>query len=76
MNVRRFIAGLTLGGLLTSGLLLGGCARQSHAQPPASDRPPASHAVATSTAPDDVDGLLDEVDKQLNADDQPLEDQD
>ena len=71
MNLRRFIAGLTLGGLLTSGLLLGGCARQSHARPPASDRP-----AATSTAPDDVDGLLDEVDKQLNADDQPLEDQD
>ena len=68
MKFTRFAAGLALGGLLLGGLL-GGCARQRHAEPPA-DRPA---AVSSS---DDVDSLLNQVDKQLNADDQPLEDQD
>jgi hypothetical protein len=73
---RRRVTGLALGGLLLGGLLLGGCGRQPHAESPASDRPAAgAHASANRDA-DDVDSLLNEVDKQLNADDQPAEDQD
>ncbi|GAB1641270.1 hypothetical protein [Krasilnikovia sp. MM14-A1259] len=36
---------------------------------------PAPSAHGTATAPD-VDGLLDDVDRQLGSDDQPVEDQD
>jgi hypothetical protein len=35
-----------------------------------------SDAAGSDAAGSDVNGLLDEVDKQLNADDQPVEDQD
>lgn len=67
MNVTRFAARLALAGLLMGGLLLGGCTRQQHA---------ASPAPAATTSSDDVDSLLSEVDKQLNADNEPLADQD
>jgi outer membrane murein-binding lipoprotein Lpp len=71
MNVTRFAARLALGGLLLGGLLLGGCARQQHADAPASNQP-----AAVTATPDEVDNLLDEVDMELNADSQPLDDQD
>ncbi|NMO54948.1 hypothetical protein HH310_27665 [Actinoplanes sp. TBRC 11911] len=67
MNVTRFAARLALGGLLLGALLLGGCARQQHATAP---------VPAATTSADDVDSLLTEVDNQLNADSQPLADQD
>jgi hypothetical protein len=70
--------------LATVALLAGGCAQHRTAAEPASThRPPAAPASAardaTSTGASpgaDVDGLLDEVDRQLQADDQPAQDQD
>ena len=73
-------------GLAAAVLLTGGCARQQHAaDKPAATSPAAERratsattgtAKAGSTTPADVDGLLDEIDKQLAGDSQPSEDQD
>nr|WP_296063453.1 hypothetical protein [uncultured Actinoplanes sp.] len=78
---RRVAAVLAVGAVL-----LGGCDRQRDTGSPGQDPPAAatgnatgtgaSGADATDASGSDVNGLLDEVDKQLNADDQPVEDQD
>jgi len=75
---RRVAAVLAVGAVL-----LGGCDRQRDTGSPAQDPPAAATRNATGTGASgtdatgtDVNGLLDEVDKQLNADDQPVEDQD
>jgi hypothetical protein len=76
---RPLVAGLALGALLLGGPLLGGCARHAGSS---ADRPAPVTGPAPGTASDDtaagsdVNDLLDEVDRQLDADDQPLEDQD
>jgi hypothetical protein len=72
-------------------LLAGGCARhpadtdsapapRKPAATPASPSPRAttatSKATSKATSDADVGGLLDEVDRQLNGDDQPAQDQD
>ena len=77
---RRVAAVLAVGALL-----LGGCDRQNaggSADPGRPGAPAVSGTAATSdgtgsnASGSDVNGLLNEVDKQLNADDQPVEDQD
>jgi len=85
---RKASLGRRVAALLAVGaLLLGGCDRQratgsaDPGRPVVSDSAAGSDAASSDAAGSDaagsdVTGLLDEVDKQLNADDQPVEDQD
>ncbi|MEV6844972.1 hypothetical protein [Actinoplanes sp. NPDC051411] len=84
--MKRVLALALVGGAL----LLGGCDRSPAASPAGSDRPAAtvspaapvsdisesSPAAASSSSSDDVDSLLNDIDKQLSSDDQPPADQD
>jgi hypothetical protein len=84
LGMRRTLAVALAAGVL----MIGGCARQhAAAPPPATDRPAAPAAAATKAATkakvpaatstsDDVDQLLNQVDKQISSDDQPSADQD
>jgi hypothetical protein len=77
-----------LAAVALAGLLLGGCAREHPAPAPAPAPPPAASSAGTDTSTEgagsdtstegsgDVADLLNEVDRQLSADDQPAEDQD
>lgn len=58
---------MPLAALLLGAALLGGCD---------SATPPAAPAADQAVVSDQVDGLLDEVDRQLDGDEQPAEDQD